>query len=196
MIKKWSKFNESLEDPEINLENVLKLLYFFSMSTEAHLINEKIEEIIKKLSISRGELIFNDKEERKIVVKHAETIFNASKDPSILNLLESSYEKISEYVDWINFEDTMDCLLDFEDDDYQISFNLSEKGNFLVILTHDDNIDFKDFLNNLMLVNKKLPLLTKLQHSSCHAYVNHIEYNSEDKTTIEVLVEQSLKTHK
>jgi hypothetical protein len=161
------------------------------MSTEAHLINNEIEAIVKKLSISRDELIFTDNEERKIVVKHAEKIFKASKDPSILSLLETSYEEISEYVDWINLEDTLDCLVDFEDNDYQITFNLSEKGNFLVILTHDDHFEFSDFLKNLTLVNKKIPRLAKLQDASCHAYVNHIEYSSEDKTTIEIFVEQS-----
>ncbi len=192
MIKKWSKFNESLEDSEITLEHVIKLLYFYSMSTEAHLIDNEILEIIKRLSISRDELIFTDNEERKIVVKHSEKIFKASKDPSILSLLETSYEEISEYVDWINFEDTLDCLVDFEDNDYQISFNLSEKDNFLIILTHDDHIEFRDILNNLTLVNKKIPRLAKLQDASCHAYVNHIEYSSvEDKTKIEILVDKS-----
>lgn len=191
MIKKWSKFNESSKETEITLEHVLKLLYFYSVSTKSRLIDDAIEEIVKKLSISRDEIIFTDNEERKIVVKHAEKIFKASKDPSILSLLETSYEEISEYVDWINLEDTLDCLLDFEDNDYQITFNLSEKDNLQIILTHDDHIDFKDFLNNLTLVNKKLPRLAKFQDSSCHAYVNHIEYNSEGETTIEILVEQS-----
>jgi hypothetical protein len=108
-----------------------------------------------------------------------------------LSLLETSYEEISEYVDWINLEDTLDCLLDFEDNDYQITLNLSEKDNFLIILTHDDHIEFSDFLKNLTLVNKKISRLGKLQDASCHTYVNHIEYNSEGETTIEILVEQS-----
>jgi hypothetical protein len=191
MIKKWSKFNESLEDSEITLEHVMKLLYFYSMSTKSSLIDDAIEEIVKKLSISPDEIIFTYNEERKIVVKHAEKIFKASKDPSILNLLETSYENISEYVDWINFEDTLELLVDFEDYDYQTTFDLSQKGDFKVVLTHGEDIDFKDFLNNLTLVNKKLPRLAKLQDASCHAYVNHIEYNSEGETTIEILVKQS-----
>ena len=191
MIKKWSKFNESLEDSEITLEHVIKLLYFYSVSTKSRLIDDAIEEIVKKLSISRDELIFTDNEERKIVVKHAEKIFKASKDPSILSLLETSYEEISEYVDWINLEDTLELLVDFEDYDYQTTFDLSQKGDFKVVLTHREDIDFKDFLNNLTLVNNKLPRLAKLQNSSCHVYVNHVEYSSEDKTTIEILVEQS-----
>jgi hypothetical protein len=161
------------------------------VSTKSRLIDDAIEEIVKKLSISRDELIFTDNEERKIVVKHAEKIFKASKDPSILSLLETSYEEISEYVDWINLEDTLELLVDFEDYDYQTTFDLSQKGDFKVVLTHREDIDFKDFLNNLTLVNNKLPRLAKLQNSSCHVYVNHVEYSSEDKTTIEILVEQS-----
>jgi hypothetical protein len=147
MINNWIKFNESLEKPEITLEHIMKIIYCRNFCNDDDLLDileDKLSDIISdihEISLTDTRRVLDIKN-KKIVLTYANKILELSKTSNqVMNDLHDCYQICFDYVDWINFEEPENILLDFEDLDYRYEFEIEEK--LLIISNQMDIADIE-----------------------------------------------------
>lgn len=192
MINNWVRFNESVEKTDITLEHIMKILYCLNMCTDDDLIEsleDKLSDIlsdIHQISLTDTRRVLDIKN-KKIVLTYANKILELSKTSNqVMNDLHDCYQICFDYVDWINFEETENILLDFEDLDYRYEFEIEEEL-FIIKLYKEDTTSPIDFTNEVKLAKRKLPRLSKIQSGDCKASLT--KFNFQDGE-IEIFVEK------